>query len=55
MVDLKNNYSTKLYAERVITIVEEHDLTKGPLFVYAAFQSVYGARFPTEIHARGCH
>ena len=35
-----HNYSTHLYAEHAIRVIEEHDVTS-PLFLYVAFNAVH--------------
>lgn len=39
--DLNGNYSTLLYADRGVELVRNHDFDQGPMFMYAAFQSVH--------------
>lgn len=40
-VDRRGQYSAKLYGQQAANIVERHNSTKGPLFLYLAFQSVH--------------
>ena len=37
----KGHYSTHLFAQRAVRIVQKHDVTK-PLFLYLSFQAVHG-------------
>ena len=41
MHSLDGQYSTPLYGDRAVKLVQEHDFEQAPLFIYAAFQSVH--------------
>ena len=51
-VDFRNNkdpemnqnrsYSTNLFSHQIQMIIEKHDVSEGPFFIYAAYQSVHG-------------
>lgn len=42
LVDERGIYSTELFGNRSQEIIEQHHETKGPLFLYLAFQAVHG-------------
>eukprot|EP00051_Salpingoeca_urceolata_P009789 m.118963 g.118963 ORF g.118963 m.118963 type:complete len:539 (-) comp16448_c0_seq3:185-1801(-) len=41
LIDMKNIYSTHIYSARAQTVIQNHDESKGPLFLYMPFQSVH--------------
>lgn len=44
--DLFPRYSTYVFAERAVKVIEEHDASAGPLFLYLAVQSAHS---PLEV------
>ena len=37
-----DHYSTHLYQDKAVAVINEHDYDKGPMFLYLSFQAVHG-------------
>jgi arylsulfatase A-like enzyme len=46
LVDERGNYSTTVFTREAVRIVEQHDPTQGPLFLYLAHEAVH---YPDEV------
>jgi arylsulfatase A-like enzyme len=46
LVDERGNYSTNVFTRQAVKVIEEHDDTDGPLFLYLAHQAVH---WPDEV------
>jgi len=46
LVDERGNYSTHAFTRQAVKVIQEHDSTDGPLFLYLAHQAVH---YPDEV------